>query len=131
MVRTTVHLVNPDRFAMMKVAHPSTNPSFIAPCAGAAGCRSFLSAEIASRSPTGESGSSPSARCPPALRPQAAEAGRRRPILLGLAVQGLERLAIGAGDRETGNRNGLASQRFPTVLDLHIAQPTTLTPPRP
>src|SRR5260370_14896990 len=130
MVRTTVHLVNPEPFEMMKVAHPSTNPSFIAPCAGAGGCRSFLSAEIASRSPTGESGSSPSARCPPALRPQAAEAGRRRPILLGLAVQGLERLAIGAGDRETGNRDCLASQRFAIVLDLESSKRTTWTTAR-
>jgi hypothetical protein len=59
-----------------------------------------------------ESGSSPSDRRPATVCRKGAEAGRRGSVLPGLAGQGWERLAIGAGDGETGNRDGLHRKAF-------------------
>lgn len=42
-------------------------------------------------------------------------------------MQDLERLAICVGGRETGNRDCLASERPPTVLDSEAQVPTIWT----
>jgi hypothetical protein len=105
----------------MGVAHPSPIPSFDVQSAAGAGCRSFVTAEIASLSATVKPGPSPSDRSAPALSEEATELDRRRPVPLGLAVRSLGRLAVCPGDREAGDRDCLASQRLPAVLDLEGA----------
>ena len=121
----------------MGVAHPSPIPSFDVQSAAGAGCRSFVTAEIASLSATGKPGPSPSDRSAPALSEEATEVDRRRPVPLGLAVRSLGRLAVCPGDREAGDRDCLASQRPPAVLHLEgaagqsRASSRTETHPRP
>lgn len=87
----------------------------------------LVAIEIESLPAIGEYRPSTSDRRPPALRQEAAETGCRGPVLLGLAVPGLERLALGAGHRETRYRDCLASEGLSIVLDLQGQARTTGT----
>ena len=94
-------LVNPDLFGMMRVASFPRHPPFGGQSLRAFRCRRLVAIEIASLAAIGEYRPSTSDRSPPALRQDAAETGCRGPVLLGLAVPGLKRLALGAGHRDT------------------------------
>ena len=50
----------------------------------------------------------------------AATAAKGGPSLLGVAVGGLEKLALGAGDCKARDRRGLASTRVSPLLDLDL-----------
>src|SRR5262249_17545321 len=76
----------------------------------------------------GEPGSAPPNRHPSALRQKTPEADPSRSPVWGRPVPPLERLALGAGHRQTRNGRGLASCRFSLVLDLEGAlRPTGTT----
>src|SRR5258707_15764529 len=47
---------------------------------------------------------------------------------MGVAVRGLDRLAIFLGHRQTGNRHWLAPQGLPAVLDMESSSRPTRTP---
>jgi hypothetical protein len=52
----------------------------------------------------------------------------RRPTLMGVAVRGLDRLAVFLGHRQTGNRHWLAPQGLPAVLDVESSSRPTRAP---
>src|SRR5258708_35719847 len=60
---------------------------------------------------------------------EAASTDVRRPTPLGMAVRGLDRLAIFLGHRQTGNRHWLAPQGLPAVLDVESPSWPSRAPP--
>ena len=60
-------------------------------------------------------------------RCEAPKVDRGRPVSVGMACRGLARLALDDGHCEAGDRDWLASQRLPIVLDLERAPRATWT----
>ena len=76
---------------------------------------------------TGEPGSASPNRHPSAARGKTPEIDPMGPLVVGVGLPHLERLALGAGHRQTRNRRCLASCRLSPVLDLVSATWPTRT----
>lgn len=119
----TVPIANLELDENIGFAHPSSSSPFDAQHASGAGSRRVGHLQIASRAPTGEPGAPAPTWCSPALR-ETPQTGSGRSTPLGMAVCGLERLAVCSDHRQTGHRHRLPPRGLSSVLDLE-------GPPRP
>ena len=110
-------IANPELNENMELALHSLSPQSGSQYAACAGRHSVPGIQIPSR-PLFREPCAPAATRRPATLSKAAETDARRSTPLGLDLPSLERLAICVGDRQAGDRDRLAPEGLPSVLDM-------------